>query len=554
MIDSSALREATRLRIFLAAALLAAILYICCLSGLNALGLVGPDEPRYAAIARDMAATGDWVTPRLFGQPWFEKPALYYWSAALAYRAGFTDETAARLPAAFFALFTTVGIAWLARRFYGRLAALMVLLMLPTCVAMIGFSHAATTDMPFAACLALSMVAAAQMVLPPERASQASPVRDQEGQQSVPKFLQQTAWACAWGFFLGLATLSKGPAAVVLAAGSVALWVLTTRRWRDALGLLHPAGIVCFCATALPWYVLCALRNPRFLRIFLLEHNLQRFATNRYQHAQPFWFFAPILLLAVFPWTTLLVVCARDALQANREKRLASSSSVFFACWAIFPFLFFSASQSKLPGYILPAVPPLILLIARSASRALDEKGEALRWCMAAVGASFALFAIAAGLWIARPEERGGFGEGEYAGLMATAGLALIALLITALALSRKQVAAVVTAALFVAFLVSMSTALLVPRLDARISPRATARAVLRDCGREAALATYDLPRAWKYGLDFYARREIPEWTPEGRYACIVANTSGTAELKRLGVNPLAETRISPEATILRLE
>ena len=171
-----------------------------------------------------------------------------------------------------------------------------------------------------------------------------------------------------------------------------------------------------------------------------------------------------------------------------------------------------------------------------------------------AVGASFALFAIAAGLWIARPEERGGFGEGEYAGLMATAGLALIALLITALALSRKQVAAVVTAALFVAFLVSMSTALLVPRLDARISPRATARAVLRDCGREAALATYDLPRAWRYGLDFYARREIPEWTPGGRYACIVANSAGTAELKRLGVNPLAETRISPEATILRLE
>src|SRR5713101_6185298 len=170
------LSKRNSLRICAGAALIAAMLYVCYFSGLDALGLVGPDEPRYAAIAREMAASGDWVTPRLFGQPWFEKPALYYWSAALAYRSGLTNETAARLPSGVFALLTTLGLAWAARRFYGRQAALTLLLMLPTCVGMIGFSHAAATDMPFAACLTLAMVAASRIVCAAKGAQPAAPL------------------------------------------------------------------------------------------------------------------------------------------------------------------------------------------------------------------------------------------------------------------------------------------------------------------------------------------------------------------------------------------
>ena len=110
-----------------------------------------------------------------------------------------------------------------------------------------------------------------------------------------------------FGFFLGRAILAKGPAAIILCGGAVFFWALATNRWRDTLRLLHPVGIVVFCLTALPWYVLCALRNPDFLRVFIVEHNFKRFLTPEFQHIQPFWFYAEIILLAFLPWTAALI-------------------------------------------------------------------------------------------------------------------------------------------------------------------------------------------------------------------------------------------------------
>jgi 4-amino-4-deoxy-L-arabinose transferase-like glycosyltransferase len=401
---------------------------------------------------------------------------------------------------------------------------------------MIGFAHAATTDMPFAASLTLALVAATQVVWPLEK-------------KGWPWL-----WVCAWGLFLGLATLAKGPAALVLAAGSVGLWVIATRRWRDALRLLHPAGIATWCFTALPWYILCSLRNPEFPRVFLWQHNFERFATNRYQHVQPFWFFIPVLLVAIFPWTFLLGACARGALRAYREERLAASPAFFFACWVVFPFLFFSVSQSKLPGYILPAVPPLFLLIARSVSRPADEHDLALRWFTAWVGISFLIFSTVAAGWILRPDREGLPGRNiMYLFLL---GAAIGGLLIAALALSRKQAGAIVLSSLLVVSLMFCSTRLLLPPLDSAISPRATARALASYCGSSANIATYGLPRAWRYGLNFYAQRDIPEWTPGGNYVCIVTNDAAQEDFEQLalGVEPSAETRISRQATILRFK
>ena len=123
-------------------------LYVCYFSHLGANGFVGPDEPRYAWIARDMAESGDWITPRLYGQPWFEKPPLYYWGAAVSFKLFGVTEAAARLPSALAALMGTLALAWLAWRVYGAETARWLLLLLPTTVGMIGFSHAAATDMP----------------------------------------------------------------------------------------------------------------------------------------------------------------------------------------------------------------------------------------------------------------------------------------------------------------------------------------------------------------------------------------------------------------------
>src|SRR2546421_7095954 len=143
------------------AALIVVTLAVCYFSNLGAIGFVGPDEPRSAGIARDMAESGDWVTPRLYGKPWFEKPVLYYWMAAASFKLFGVSEAAARLPSALCALFATLSLAWLAWRVYGAETARWLLLLLPTSVGMIGFSHAASTDMPFSAMLTIAMVCAA---------------------------------------------------------------------------------------------------------------------------------------------------------------------------------------------------------------------------------------------------------------------------------------------------------------------------------------------------------------------------------------------------------
>lgn len=329
-------------------------LFVCYFSHLGALGFVGPDEPRYAWIARDMAESGDWITPRLYGKPWFEKPVLYYWGAAASFRLFGVSEAAARLPSAISALLATLALAWLAWRLYGPETARWFLLLLPTTAAMIGFSHAASTDMPFSAMLTIAMVCAAE-VIGLTRAENPSTVRG-------------TPWLALalLGFFLGLAVLAKGPAAIILSGGAIFFWALFTRRWRDAFRCLHPFAIATFCFTALPWYILCSRRNPDFFHVFIVEHNFRRFLTPEFQHLQPFWYYAPVLLVALLPWTALFVwSLARGISHLQRTQRI-SESTCFLVCWGAFCVGFFSISRSKLPGYILPALPAVILLFAHS--------------------------------------------------------------------------------------------------------------------------------------------------------------------------------------------
>jgi 4-amino-4-deoxy-L-arabinose transferase-like glycosyltransferase len=190
------------------------LLYVCLFSGLGALGLVGPDEPRYAAIARAMSETHDWVTPRLWGTPWFEKPVLYYWTAGIAMRLFGVSEFAARLPSALAALLAVIAVTWTALRSYGLGAAWYSLLMLPTSVAMIGFSRAASPDMLFAGLLTGAMAVAVEILQKPRP----GPIL-----------------RIAFGFFLGAAVLAKGPAGVVLAGGAALLWAALSRQWRGLL-------------------------------------------------------------------------------------------------------------------------------------------------------------------------------------------------------------------------------------------------------------------------------------------------------------------------------
>jgi 4-amino-4-deoxy-L-arabinose transferase-like glycosyltransferase len=340
-------------------ALIVSTLYACYFSHLGIVGLVGPDEPRYAWIARSMAESGDWVTPRLYGKAWFEKPPLYYWGAALSFEFFGVSESSARLPSAVAALLGALSLAWLASRLYGARTARWLLLFLPTTVGMIGFSHAAATDMPFSGMLTIAMVAAAALLGLGRAAEEGG--AEGVGQRRWGVTIAQLVF----GLALGLAVLAKGPVAVILCGGAVLLRSVTTKRWRHSVRLLHPVAVFTFLTVAAPWYVICQRRNPDFFQIFIVEHNFERYLTPQFQHIQPVWFYVPVVAVAFLPWIPLLGWSTWQGIAKLKQTKRISDDSAFLLAWALFCLVFFSISRSKLPGYILPALPPLVLLTTR---------------------------------------------------------------------------------------------------------------------------------------------------------------------------------------------
>jgi len=485
-------------------ALILATLYFCYFHNLGAIGLVGPDEPRYAWIARDMAETGDWVTPRLYGKPWFEKPPLYYWSAALSFKLFGVSEVTARLPSALAALLATLALAWLAWRVHGAETARWLPLLLPTTVGMIGFSHAAATDMPFAAMLSLALVFAARLLgLVPLRTF-----------GSFASFTSSTSFtSLAFGFFLGLAALAKGPAAIVLSGGAVLLWAVFTKRWREAFRCLHPIAIVSFCATALPWYTLCARRNPGFLRVFIIEHNFQRYLTPEFQHIQPFWFYLPILLIAFVPWTLLLVWSIACGFRIVWERR-TSSFAFFLIIYALFCLVFFSLSKSKLPGYILPAIPPIAVLLARAYVVLRKQQERSLRWMIF----SFAFVTLLIAPLLIGLGRHGRPSDTNEQALVAV-GCVVIAFALANLLLTiQEQVKSMVIAPLSVLpvlLLLLVFHQISYPWLRWDPSGR-TVAAELHAANIPAdEIYVASMKRGQQYSLSFYLHREIPTWNSE---------------------------------------
>ena len=496
------------------AAVCAAIVLITLFGHLGAIGLVGPDEPRYGWIARAMAATGDWVTPRLYGQPWFEKPVLYYWTGAIGFLLHLPPEWALRLPSALAALAAALAIGWLARKHYAggttRLKdpAVLAPLLFSTTVAAIGFSRAATPDMLFSASIALAMASAAT-VFRYAGCLRAETTANPPPGGGAPLLL--------WGAFLGLGVLAKGPAAILLAGGAVALWALGTRNWRAAFRLAHPYAILAFGVIALPWYVLCALRNPDFLRIFVFQHNVERYLTPVFQHRQPFWFFGPITLLALLPWTALLWPAGREGLRLWREKSWHYSPGFFFACWAIFPILFFSFSQSKLPSYILPAIPALALISSIALTRSTG-------WHLAgiAVGLTWMMLGDSPLEWMHRlppPTYEALALIVEVPAIVAIAGGAGLLLLGR-----RRDDVFLPLSLVLVAVLVEFSGLTILPRIDPYVSARWHAQR-MRGNLHPDRIFVYQLPRSWNYGLAFYFGRELPEWSPADPDPALVLTT-----------------------------
>jgi 4-amino-4-deoxy-L-arabinose transferase-like glycosyltransferase len=486
------------------AILLAITLYVCYFSNLGLIGFVGPDEPRYAWIARDMAETGDWVTPRLYGRPWFEKPPLLYWGGALFFKL-FGEghpEAAARLPSAISALLATLALAWLAWRTYGEECTRWLLLLLPTSVGMIGFSHAAATDMPFAGMLTVAMACAAVLM------------GLTHGDEDKP-ILPYTPWAALllFGFFLGLAVLAKGPAALILCGGSVFFWAVFTKRWRDASRLLHPVAIAAFCVTALPWYILCARRNPGFFRIFIIEHNFKRYLTPEFQHIQPFWYYLPILLIAFLPWIVTLVWSMCIGLRARDHHPLTS----LLLSWSVFCIVFFSISRSKLPGYVLPAVPAIGLLLARSVQSLERLHSKSFRSCALAGSVLFAIAALAVfeiGKVTASHSHLHGKAATAYGLLAFSFSLANLFLIFARWHASRGGIPVPAVAVMPIVAAVFFAPYFVWSTFEYDPSARTIADEIRKPVVASSDVYLGPISRGRRYGLNFYLGREVPDWDP----------------------------------------
>ncbi|MGH9518792.1 MAG: glycosyltransferase family 39 protein, partial [Terriglobales bacterium] len=275
----------------------AALAWLALLWRLGSFGLAGPDEPRYAAIAAGMLRHKDWITPRLWGSPWFEKPVLYYWLAGLSQGVTHVGAAAARRPNAILAVILCAAMALFLRREHSARAGWLAGFMGLSSAFVIGLGRAATTDMTLTVPLTLALLAGYMW------------------------WQRRGAVTLAWAAVaLAFAVLAKGPVAVALAALILIPFAATQRRLRDVWQLARPLPLALFFIIAAPWYIALELRQPEFFRVFFLQHNLERFATNKFEHPQAWWFYLPVLLLAVFPWTGWLLLPLQSAARRLRHR------------------------------------------------------------------------------------------------------------------------------------------------------------------------------------------------------------------------------------------
>jgi len=331
-------------RITLPLLLLAAVTFF---AGLGRGAITDSDEAFYADAAREMVASGDWVTPHYNYEPRFQKPVLYYWLTAAASLVVGENETASRLWAAMAGLGLVLVTAAAGRRWYDESTGLLAGAMVATNFGYFSIGRMALPDLPLAFCITLAIWAAMVATLEQER--------------SPRKFVLLAALA------LGLGFLTKGPVGLIIPA-IVIVPVLLIERRSIALEPRDLAlGFLVMIAVAVPWYVVMWLRHgTEYLQGFFIGDNLERFATDRFNDPRPWWFYLPIVAGGLLPWTPLALVWLGPVTQFMRRRRDIGTIDLRLLLWAVLPLAFFSLSVGKQPRYILPVLPPLALLLASS--------------------------------------------------------------------------------------------------------------------------------------------------------------------------------------------
>jgi len=334
--------------------------------------LAKSDEGRYAEIPREMVASGDWLTPRLNGFKYFEKPALQYWATAAAFSAFGATEWAARLWPGLAGFFGVLLVYWTGHRLSGPPAGLYGAAVAASAAMYVALGHMLTLDMglTFFMSAAVFAIALAQ--------------RDQASEADCRRWML-LAWAAA-----ALAVLSKGLIGIALPAGAVALYVLVERDWKRLARLHIVRGGLLFLAITAPWFVTVSLANPEFFRYFFIHEHFERFLTREHGRYEPVWYFVPVVLVGIIPWIVSLFPALWSAW--TRSPGAHFQSQRFLLVWCAVVFAFFSASSSKLASYILPMLPALALI----AGHYLASAGRRVALAHAAVAALLGIALIAA--------------------------------------------------------------------------------------------------------------------------------------------------------------
>lgn len=421
--------------------------------GLSQLGLVGPDEPRYVSIGREMSFSGDWITPVLWGDAWFEKPPLEYWGIAAAFSLGINDAVAPRIFNAVLGMAFVLFFWWVLAKEFSTRVAWAAASILATSAAWVAESRIAVMDLPLAVTFGASMLFILR-----------------------GNFI----WAAV---MLAFAVLAKGLVPLVLILP--AFWFLRYR-WRE---LLLP--LLVFLAIAQPWYIaMTIIHGQDFIQEFFVRHHFSRFASESLQHVQPFWFFIPVILAGLFPWTPLV-----GLLRWPKDNWKHQFLFVWFL-WALF---FFSISKNKLPGYILPAIPALAALLGI----AITQTKRAWAWC-AACGLLLGMTVVIADVL---PEA---LAHGLSRANVQVRYLPAVLIAIGGAALGVWQRTRGV--ALLTVVLVPMLVHYMFPALEDQASVRSLWKRIEE---QRSQVCIESMHRSWRYGLNYYSIEPLPDCSSE---------------------------------------
>ena len=313
---------------------------------LGRLPLLEPDEGRNADVAREMLTSGDWITPHFNSFTYLDKPAVFFWLVAISLKVGGISEWAARAPSALMALATLLLTWFLARKMFGDSGGLRSGLILATCPLVMAFSRLVIFDMTLAFLVTVTMTS----------------FWFAEGAGFQTAWLEVVMFAA-----MGVATITKGPVGFIVPLLSIIAFEALRGRLRELKQLRWGLGAVVFLAVVLPWFVTVSVRNPDFPRYALWQESLERFAGAYARRKGGLLYYIPIYLAGFFPWSLFLLFAGIKRVRHWRELKVEQNRAVLFLLsWAGVVFVFFSISQSQLPGYFLPATVPLSILMAQA--------------------------------------------------------------------------------------------------------------------------------------------------------------------------------------------